>query len=57
MASDEGEASLSPEKVAHWLTKLGEDFVFGAQEDAHEFLRAMMRMLTHEEVRATAIPV
>lgn len=40
-----------PQQVAQWLPRLSEGFTFGAQEDAHEFCRSILRMLGEEQMR------
>jgi len=47
-------APVGPREVARWLPKLGEEFTFGAQEDAHEFLRSLLRLVEDEEVKEHA---
>jgi len=40
-----------PREVVRWLPRLGESFTFGAQEDAHEFARSVLRALGDEQMR------
>jgi len=47
-------ASGPPPEVVRWLPRLGEEFTFGAQEDAHEFLRSLLRLLEDEELKEHA---
>jgi len=46
-------AAAGPQQVNRWLPKLGE-FTFGAQEDAHEFMRSLLRLVEDEEVKELA---
>ncbi|KAK3286967.1 hypothetical protein CYMTET_5503 [Cymbomonas tetramitiformis] len=54
MMQQPGAAAVSPYELTRWLPKIGDEFMWGAQEDAHEFLRATLRALTHEQVRHTS---
>lgn len=45
---------VGPSNVLRWLPRLHEDFTFGMQEDAHEFLRSVLRLVEDEELREHA---
>eukprot|EP00931_Biecheleriopsis_adriatica_P103002 TRINITY_DN77898_c0_g1_i1.p1 TRINITY_DN77898_c0_g1~~TRINITY_DN77898_c0_g1_i1.p1 ORF type:complete len:649 (+),score=148.02 TRINITY_DN77898_c0_g1_i1:34-1980(+) len=47
-------SAAGPHEVLRWLPRLGEEFTFGAQEDAHEFLRSLLRLVEDEEVKEHA---
>mmetsp|Transcript_29905 Transcript_29905/g.68952 ORF Transcript_29905/g.68952 Transcript_29905/m.68952 type:complete len:661 (+) Transcript_29905:2-1984(+) len=40
-----------PKQFVRWVPHLGESFTFGAQEDAHEFSRSVLRALGDEQLR------
>jgi len=40
-----------PRQFVRWVPRLGESFTFGAQEDAHEFSRSVLRALGDEQMR------
>lgn len=44
-------AATGPVEVARWLPRLGDEFTFGMQEDAHEYLRSLLRLVEHEELK------
>eukprot|EP00443_Scrippsiella_acuminata_P029524 CAMPEP_0115236386 /NCGR_PEP_ID=MMETSP0270-20121206/35822_1 /TAXON_ID=71861 /ORGANISM="Scrippsiella trochoidea, Strain CCMP3099" /LENGTH=685 /DNA_ID=CAMNT_0002651243 /DNA_START=1 /DNA_END=2059 /DNA_ORIENTATION=- len=46
-------SAAGPSEMVRWLPKLGE-FNFGTQEDAHEFLRSLLRLVEDEELRTHA---
>lgn len=43
-------AAAGPMEMVRWLPRLGDDFTFGMQEDAHEYMRSLLRLLEHEEL-------
>ncbi|CAK0864935.1 unnamed protein product, partial [Prorocentrum cordatum] len=45
---------VGPSNVVRWLPRLHEDFTLGMQEDAHEFLRSVLRLIEDEELREHA---
>lgn len=47
-------APVGPADVARWLPRLGAEFTFGMQEDAHEFLRSLLRLVEDEELKEHA---
>lgn len=46
-----GRRASDAREVLRWLPRLNDNFMFGSQEDAHEFLRSLLRMMEHEEVQ------
>eukprot|EP00930_Biecheleria_cincta_P040045 TRINITY_DN27470_c0_g1_i1.p1 TRINITY_DN27470_c0_g1~~TRINITY_DN27470_c0_g1_i1.p1 ORF type:complete len:674 (+),score=112.20 TRINITY_DN27470_c0_g1_i1:30-2024(+) len=42
---------VGPHEVLRWLPRLSEEFTFGAQEDADEFLRSLLRLVEDEELK------
>jgi len=42
--------AVAPSEVAQWLPRLNSEFTFGMQEDAHEFLRSVLRLVEDEEL-------
>lgn len=48
------QAALGPERITRWLPVLGSEFTFGAQEDAHEFMRSLLRLVEDEELKEHA---
>lgn len=47
-------AAAGPRGVARWLPRLSAEFTLGLQEDAHEFLRSLLRLVEDEELREHA---
>eukprot|EP00928_Gymnodinium_smaydae_P088234 TRINITY_DN72340_c0_g1_i1.p1 TRINITY_DN72340_c0_g1~~TRINITY_DN72340_c0_g1_i1.p1 ORF type:complete len:641 (+),score=113.13 TRINITY_DN72340_c0_g1_i1:96-2018(+) len=47
-------APVGPRQMARWIPRLSEEFTFGAQEDAHEFLRSVLRLVEDEELKEHA---
>mmetsp|Transcript_126516 Transcript_126516/g.369668 ORF Transcript_126516/g.369668 Transcript_126516/m.369668 type:complete len:642 (-) Transcript_126516:94-2019(-) len=47
-------APVGPAEVSRWLPRLGAEFTFGMQEDAHEFLRSLLRLIEDEELKEHA---
>lgn len=45
---------VGPSNVLRWLPRLHEDFTYGQQEDAHEFLRSVLRLVEDEELKEHA---
>lgn len=45
-----GRPAAGPTEIVRWLPKLGE-FNFGTQEDAHELLRSLLRLMEDEDLR------
>jgi len=48
------DAAGGPKEVVRWLPRLNDNFTMGAQEDAHEFLRSVLRVVEDEEIRELA---
>mmetsp|Transcript_12479 Transcript_12479/g.33541 ORF Transcript_12479/g.33541 Transcript_12479/m.33541 type:complete len:682 (-) Transcript_12479:76-2121(-) len=46
-------SATGPSEIIRWLPKLGE-FNFGSQEDAHELLRSILRLIEDEEVKSVS---
>mmetsp|Transcript_43519 Transcript_43519/g.114851 ORF Transcript_43519/g.114851 Transcript_43519/m.114851 type:complete len:621 (-) Transcript_43519:537-2399(-) len=42
---------VGPREVVQWLPRLADAFTFGAQEDAHEFYRSVLRLLGDEQMQ------